>query len=259
MMINVVIAEGKENFRESIKNLILTQPDINVVGIGKDGYEAIKLTETHHPDIVLLDSELPLLDGIKVSNSLKIRAEWASTILISEKIDENGIIKSVRNGITGFVLRQRVMDEICPAVRLVKSGGSFMSTEIAKKTFDIFSRYVKDCNSENSCLHIKEGITFKPLPVNKVELQLVKFIGLGLSNKEIAELLMLKETTIRNYISLILQKTGLEHRTQIAIYAINNGFANKKDLLIRKSREKHAYPRKVAQYPHAQPSTLFLQ
>jgi DNA-binding NarL/FixJ family response regulator len=214
-------------FRETIKNLLLTQFDFDLVGVGKDGYDAIKLTDQFSPDVVILDIETPLLDGLKVAASIRLRCSSASVIVLTKDIDDKTIINAVCCGVKGFLLRASVFEEVNRAIRNVYLGHSYMSRAIASRTFDLFSEIVKTGNpGQETGLYGGEEARF-PLQITRMESQIAAFIGEGLSNKRIAEILRLKEGTVRNYISIILQKTHLEHRTQIAIYALNNGFYGK--------------------------------
>jgi DNA-binding NarL/FixJ family response regulator len=228
-IMKIILVDNQLPFRETIKNLLLTQFDFDLVGVGKDGYDAIKLTDQFKPDVVILDIETPLLDGLKVAASIRLRCPSASVIVLSKDMDDKTIINAVCCGVKGLLLRSSVFEEVNRAIRNVYLGNSYMSRAIASRTFDLFSEIVKTGNpkqqtslygGENGCL---------PLQITRMESQIAAFIGEGLSNKRIAEILQLKEGTVRNYISVILQKTHLEHRTQIAIYALNNGFYSKSE------------------------------
>jgi DNA-binding NarL/FixJ family response regulator len=228
-IMKIILVDNQLPFRETIKNLLLTQFDFDLVGVGKDGYDAIKLTDQFKPDVVILDIETPLLDGLKVAASIRVRCASTSVIVLSRDMDDKTIINAVCCGVKGFLLRSSVFEEVNRAIRNVYLGNSYMSRAIASRTFDLFSEIVKtgspkqeagSCCGENGCF---------PLQITRMESQIAAFIGEGLSNKRIAEILQLKEGTVRNYISVILQKTHLEHRTQIAIYALNNGFYGKSE------------------------------
>jgi DNA-binding NarL/FixJ family response regulator len=125
-------------------------------------------------------------------------------------------------------------DEICDAIRSVFSGTPYMSHETGVSFYNILSDVIKRkaaalqphlLYNKNYCKH--------PFLISRIEFQVTSLIGGGFSNNEIADFLELRESTVRNYVSLILQKTGLEHRSQIAIYALNNGFASHQDLMRR--------------------------
>jgi DNA-binding NarL/FixJ family response regulator len=220
----IVLIDSQTPFRETIKNLLLTQIDFEVVGVGKDGYDAIKLTDQHKPDVVILDVDMPALDGLKIAASIHLRCPSASIIIIAAEMDDTMILNAVCYGVTGFLLRRSIFDEINKAIRNVNVGNSYMTHEIELRAFNMFSQIVRKKREEQFKHLISDELRVSPLHITRSEAQIAAFVGQGLSNKQIAENLQLKEGTVRNYISLILQKTKLKHRTQIALYALNNGF-----------------------------------
>jgi DNA-binding NarL/FixJ family response regulator len=224
VIMKIILVDNQLPFRETIKNLLLTQFDFELVGVGKDGYDAIKLTDQFDPDVVVLDIEAPLLDGLKAAASIRLHRSSTSVIVLAKDMDDKTIINAVCCGVKGFLLRASVFEEVNRAIRNVYLGNSYMSRAIASRTFDLFSEIVKTGNQRR-----ESGVESSPFmpQITRMESRIAAFIGEGFSNKRIAEALRLKEGTVRNYISVILQKTHLEHRTQIAIYALNNGFYSK--------------------------------
>ncbi|MDR0408839.1 MAG: response regulator transcription factor [Spirochaetaceae bacterium] len=220
----IVLIDSQTPFREAIKNLLLTQIDFELVGVGKDGYDAIKLTDQHKPDVIVLDKDLPLLDGLKIAASTRVRCPSSSVIMIAAEMDDETIVNAFCYGVTGFLLRSSVFDEINKAIRNVSVGNYYMSHEVELRAFNVFSRIVRKKSDEQLDIPVNNELQVSPLHITRTETQIAAFVGQGLSNKQIAENLKLKEGTVRNYISLILQKTKLQHRTQIALYALNNGF-----------------------------------
>jgi DNA-binding NarL/FixJ family response regulator len=220
----IVLIDNQTPFRETIKNLLLTQVDFELVGVGKDGYDAIKLTDQHKPDVVILDVELPAFDGLKIAASIHLRCSSSSIVTIATKMDDKAILNAIYYGVTGFLLRSSIFDEINKAIRNVNVGNIYMTHEIKLRAFNMFSQIVRKKREEQFKHSINDELQVSPLHITRAEAQIAAFVGQGLSNKQIAENLQLKEGTVRNYISLILQKTKLQHRTQIALYALNNGF-----------------------------------
>ncbi|MDR3302452.1 MAG: response regulator transcription factor [Spirochaetaceae bacterium] len=229
-MIRVVIVDSQDDFRDNIKNILSSQKDFDVIGVGSDGYDALNLVAELKPDVVLLDIELPMLNGMKICPSLKIRSPNTAIIIVTTASDDATILRWISNGLSGFLLRISVFDEISMAVRRVHKNGFYMSCEIILRVIRLFTEFVQENSPSRAKFFLEPEKTIEPLVINKVEMRIAAYIGQGLSNKQIAEQLNLKDGTVRNYISLILQKTGLEHRTQIAIYAFNNGFANQDDI-----------------------------
>jgi DNA-binding NarL/FixJ family response regulator len=201
----------------------MTQVDFNLVGVGKDGYDLIKLTNEVNADVIILDLDIPLLDGLKTASSLHQRHPGMAIIIVSENIDDKTLVDAVCGGVTGFLLRDTVFDDITNAVRSVTNGNCFMSNALTMRTFNMFTHMVKRINSGSSDYPMVYETKKSQPQINRTELRITTFIGQGLSTRQISEILKLKEGTVRNYISLILQKTNLNHRTQIALYALKNG------------------------------------
>jgi DNA-binding NarL/FixJ family response regulator len=218
-MIKIGIVDDQDMVRDSLKILLSTQEDFEVVGIGSDGYEALKLVDTMHPDVLLLDIRMPIMDGVEATSILKVRSPQTSIIILTTFDDDEYVLNAIRNGASGYLLKSAAMDELAKAIRTVYEGGSLMTPEIATKAFRMFSEIAK--NNEKSRNNNIASLEF-PINLNKTELEIISQIGKGLSNKEIAKVLDLKEGTVRNYISDILQKTGLRDRTQVAIFAVRH-------------------------------------
>jgi DNA-binding NarL/FixJ family response regulator len=224
LKIKIILADNEIPFRETIKNILLTQTDFYLAGIGHDVYEAINLTEKTKPDVIILSRELPLLDGFKATSLLNLhRPESAVIMIFADEVDDNTIINAVRVGVRGFLLRGSVLTDINTAVRTVNAGSSYMSRGAATRTYDMFFRIVRQTAQTHPYLISDAAEGLSAMHINRKELQIAAFIGRGLSNKQIADMLQLKIGTIRNYISIILKKTKLKHRTQIALYALEKG------------------------------------
>jgi DNA-binding NarL/FixJ family response regulator len=219
MMIRIGIVDDQDLVRDSLKILLSAQDDFEVVGIGKDGYEALKLVENYHPDVLLLDIRMPIMDGVEATAMLKARSPNTSIIILTTFDDDEYVLNAIRNGASGYLLKSSAMDELAKAIRTVHAGGSLMTPEIATKAFKMFSEIVKEYPKKITS--VKDETTL-PCNLNKTELEIISHIGNGLANKEIASILKLSEGTVRNYISSILQKTGLRDRTQIAIFAVRH-------------------------------------
>jgi DNA-binding NarL/FixJ family response regulator len=246
-MIRIVVVDSQNEFRKSVVNLLSSQNDFDVVGVGRDGFDALKLIETLKPDLAILELELPMLSALKVCPSAKIRSPETDVIILASSVSDETILGVVKNELAGYMLRSSVKDEICVAVHSIAEGGYHMSRDIISRMIKLFGEFVQNEPSVVPKLSIDGEKELDPILINKIELKIARCIGLGRSNRQIAEDLDLKEGTVRNYISVILQKTGLQHRTQIAIYAFNNGFADgsdvfKRDALLPKKKRKLKHP-----------------
>ena len=228
MKTNILLVDNQIPFSETIKNLLLTQADFYLGGVGHDGYDAINLMQRIKPDVVILSRDLPLLDGLMTASLLHINYPTSAIIVIfSDEVDDSTIINAARSGVKGFLLRSSVFEDVNTAIRTVNSGVGYMSRVVAARTFDIFFRMLTQNKQAHpdSISNAVEELTARR--ISRTELQIAIFIGEGFSNKQIADMLQLKVGTIRNYISIILKKINLKHRTQIAIYVLKEGLKEK--------------------------------
>ena len=235
-MIRIVIVEGQEAYRNYLCEYLSKEKDFEVVGSGSDNYEAVLLVDKHKPDVVLMDMNLPLGDGIKTASLIKYRFPQTSVILRGDD-QERRIFSVFSSGISGYITKQTSGILLSHAIRAVFYGGSLVSPEFVIK----FSSVVKNLAGNilksrgdlrsaefaggyhNPKKHSGDSAVELPRTISPSEIQVMSFVGQGYTNKEIAEKLSLTEGTIRNYVSSVLHKTGFRDRTQVAIYAIKAG------------------------------------
>jgi DNA-binding NarL/FixJ family response regulator len=222
-MIRIIIISGKDSEQYIIQKIIASQPDISIVGQGRDGYDALKMVSCLKPDIVLLDETLPLVDGVEIIPSLKRQSSQTRIIILTSSQENIRVLKAISYGASGYLLKNTREEKFIAGIKIVYNEGCLMTPEIAAKAFRMFP----DTNLDTLKASFFPARQKTPLPLNffisRQELQIITCIIKGLSNREIGKSLALKEGTVRNYISAILEKTGLKNRTQIAVYASNAG------------------------------------
>lgn len=202
-MIKLLITDDDTLIRESLKIIIGTDPDIEVAGTAANGKECITFLQKEQVDVVLLDLRMPIMDGIEVLKYLKqtklLEAGLKSLVLTT--FDEDELIKeAIDNGAAGFLLKNSAPDKIMSAIKSVSLGNGVFDTEVVR-------RLNVGSNSKN----------MESYGLSTRELEIAQKISEGLSNKEIAVELFISEGTVKNYITSILTKMDLKHRTQIAI------------------------------------------
>jgi DNA-binding NarL/FixJ family response regulator len=210
-MIRIVIVDGQDSDRDNTKETLLTQGDFDIVAMGKDGCEAIRLVDSHKPDMLLLDINLSYLDGVKAASILNHRYPRMTVIILTCLDDTRHIQNAIDNGVSGYLLKNSDMKKLADVIRLIHGSGCL-----------VFPRSAAGFVRGESLL--KTGRHF-PFNLSRLELQIIRHIGAGLENQEIAEKMRLKRGTIRNHISVILHKTTLRNRTQLAIFALQHGLA----------------------------------
>ncbi|KOA18202.1 oxygen regulatory protein NreC [Clostridium homopropionicum DSM 5847] len=202
MKIRVLIADDDSLIRESLKIILGMDDNIEIVDTVDNGLKAVEMCAKNLIDIALLDIRMPILNGVEAAK--KIAENTNCKPLILTTFDEDDYIKdALKNGAKGYILKNNSPEKIINAIKTVYSGNTVMQDEILDK--------------------IKEGLNYKKNYIDESifterELDIIKAIAEGLSNKEISCKLFISEGTVKNYITNILSKTNLKHRTQIAIY-----------------------------------------
>ena len=206
--INLLIADDDSLIRESLKIIIGLDEDFNVMNCVENGQEALEYCVNNSVDIALLDIRMPILNGVETIK--RITEKTTTKCLILTTFDEDEYINSaIRYGAKGYILKNNSPDKIKEAIRVVYSGNMVMQDVVMDKV-------MKGMTVDNSSKLDKGLFTER-------ELEIMAAIAEGLTNREIAAKLFISEGTVKNYISSILDKTDLEHRTQIAIYYIKGG------------------------------------
>ncbi len=221
-MIKVVLADDQELIRQSLGFVLNRQEDIEIVGTARNGQEALRLVEEHQPDVALLDVRMPEMDGVECTRRIKQQYPRTKVIILTTFDDDEYIYDALRYGATGYLLKGVSVERLTEAVREAAHGGSIIAPEVASRVLQMFARMAGNAASE------KVGRT-GAVELTRMEGKVVGAVGRGFSNKEIAERLFLSEGTVRNYISGILRKLDLRDRTQLAIWAVQNGFPSEED------------------------------
>jgi DNA-binding NarL/FixJ family response regulator len=225
-MVRVLLADDQALILESLEMMLNLKEGIQVVGTAHNGQEAVDLADRLLPDVILMDVRMPVMDGVTSMEIIRSRHPEIHVIVLSTFDDDEYVFKALRNGARGYLLKTIPSDELAKAIRTVHSGGALMNPEIAVKVFERFSKTggtseIKPDlpSSRDPDISASEAVS----GLNRSELKIVKHIGMGLSNREITAKMNLSEGTVRNYISSILFKLHLRDRTQIAIWAVQNG------------------------------------
>lgn len=204
----VLIVDDDKLVCSSLKIILDSDKEITVIGTGNNGPEGIRLYDELKPDILLMDIRMDVMTGLEAGETILKKHKNAKILYLTTFLDDDYIIKALNIGAKGYMLKQD-FDSIVPALHAVYKGQNVYGNEIITKLPNLLHQ------SNPAANYSAYGITDK-------EYDIICKIADGLSNKEIAELLFLSEGTVRNYISLILEKLSLRDRTQIAIFYYKN-------------------------------------
>jgi len=209
-MIRVVLVDDQLLLRESIAHLLENDELIEVVAMGANGNDAIKLCAAYNPDIILMDIEMPELDGVSATKIIKEKYEHIKVIILTTFENPDNIMESFVNDADGYVVKNISHKDLVRAIKCVNNGLTVIDKRVKKIMMDRF-KGLTDYKSKYEDI------------LTEREINIVKYIAVGLSNKEIAAELSYSQGTIKNNVSKILEKLNMSDRIQIAIFAIENG------------------------------------
>lgn len=204
----VLIVDDDALIRDSLKIIISMEADMEVVGAASNAQEALELCRQYQPDIVLMDIRMPIMDGVLGTKLIKSQFSNIKVIILTTFKDDEYIKEAIKNGASGYMLKNQSSDNIIDSLRAVHKGSIVLEKEVAK--------------SLTSMLKDNGNVRLKDLNITEREIDVLKLVGEGLSNKEISERLYLSEGTVRNYVTILLEKLSLRDRTQLAIFYIKN-------------------------------------
>lgn len=200
---NILIVDDDFLVAGALKTILETQEDFHVPACGSDGSEAAALFRQHRPDVLLMDIRMKDMNGLDASAEILREFPEARILLLTTFSDDEYIIKALKLGAKGYLLKQDYQN-IVPAIRAVYSGQTVFGDAIVSKIPSLLQR--------------PQAFDYASCDINDRELEIIRLIADGLSNKEIASALYLSEGTVRNYLSSILDKLELRDRTQVAVF-----------------------------------------
>jgi NarL family two-component system response regulator LiaR len=210
--IRVLIADDHAIVREGLQALIISEPGIEIVGQAADGVEAVRLARTLQPDVILLDLIMPHKGGLEAIVEIKQDNPDARILVLTSFAEDDKVFPAIKAGALGYLLKDSLPHELLQAIRDTYRGESSLHPAIARKL-------VQELNKPSNLPPAAEPLTGR-------ELEVLKLVALGLSNQEIADKLAIGERTARTHVVNILSKLHLANRTQAALYALREGWAD---------------------------------
>jgi DNA-binding NarL/FixJ family response regulator len=207
--IRVLVVDDQELFRRGLTMLLNAEDDIEVVAEAADGVSAAALAAAHSPDIVLMDVRMPKLSGIEACVAIKDAAPSARIIMLTVSDEEADLYEAVKNGASGYLLKDSSTDEVAQAVRVVADGQSLISPSMAIKLLDEFKQMSRTDRQAVPTPRLTER-----------ELEVLRLVAQGLNNREIAKQLFISENTVKNHVRNILEKLQLHSRMEAVMYAV---------------------------------------
>jgi len=210
--VRVVVVDDQELFRRGLTMLLGVEPGIEVVGEAGDGISATDLIVATVPDVVLLDVRMPKRSGLQACMKIKELVPSVKIIMLTVSDEEGDLYESVKNGASGYLLKDSSIDEVAQAVRVVAEGQSLISPSMAAKLIDEFKEISRVDRDQGSSPRLTDR-----------ELEVLRLVAKGLSYKQIAERLVLSHRTVQNHVQNTLGKLQLHNRVELVRYAIEQG------------------------------------
>ncbi|PLS18106.1 DNA-binding response regulator [Bacillus sp. M6-12] len=223
MNTNIVIIDDHQLFREGVKRILDFEKTFQVVAEGDDGSEAISLVEQHNPDVVIMDINMPQINGVEATKQLIEKHPDTKVIILSIHDDENYVQHALQTGASGYLLKEMDADALIEAVKVVADGGSYLHPKVTHNLVKEYRRLSSNGSGRN-------GVAFAPeirRPLHLLtrrECEVLQLLADGKSNRGIGETLYISEKTVKNHVSNILQKMNVNDRTQAVVTAIKNGW-----------------------------------
>jgi DNA-binding NarL/FixJ family response regulator len=211
-VIRVALADDHTLFRQGLRQLLELEPDMEVVGEAVNGLQAQELARTAQPDVFLIDINMPIVDGVSATREIVREHPGIGVIVLTMYPEDGYVVRAVTAGARGYLLKDADSAKVVEAVRTVAAGLSQIDPGMTTKLLQEFRRIASQ-NGQESALG---GLTQR-------EIDLLRLIAGGRSNKEIAHELNLAESTVKNKLSILFQKLDAKDRTQAAIYAMSHG------------------------------------
>jgi len=209
--IRVLLADDHALFREGLRAILERQKDIVVVGEARDGAEAVKKAAEVAPDIALMDINMPVMDGVEASRQISAQDQRVGIIILTMYREDKYVFETVKAGARGYVVKDARSSEVLKAIRAVHRGEALIDPAMAAKLLEEFRRLAEE----------RSGKAF--LDLNEREIEILRLVAQGASNKEIAAAFFLSEQTIKKNLSRVFQKLHVNNRTEAAAYAIREG------------------------------------
>lgn len=228
MATKIVIIDDHQLFREGVKRILEFEKSFQVVAEGDDGSEALRLVKTYSPDVVIMDINMPQMNGIEATRELVEKFPDTKVIILSIHDDENYVTLALQTGAQGYLLKEMDADALIEAVRVVADGGSYLHPKVTHNLVNEYRRLTAGV-ARGGASYLQTIEIRRPLHLlTRRECEVLQLLADGKSNRGIGEALFISEKTVKNHVSNILQKMNVNDRTQAVVVAIKNGWVEVK-------------------------------
>lgn len=205
MAIRILVVDDHSVVRQGLKMFLALDGELDVIGEAANGSEAVDMVRHLHPDVVLMDLLMPVMDGIAATAAIHREFPDTEVLALTSVLEDDAVVGAVKAGAVGYLLKDTEAQALCQAIKAAAAGQVQLTPKAA-------ARLMEALNTNRN-----------PEELTEREIEVLRLIAQGQANKEIAQVLVIAEKTVRTHVSNILSKLGLQSRTQAALYAIRNG------------------------------------
>ncbi|AZN39910.1 response regulator [Paenibacillus albus] len=223
MAIKLLLADDHAMVRKGLQVFLATQPDIELVGEAANGRETIDKAAELRPDVILMDLNMPVLNGIETTKMLQLSQPEIKIIVLTSFSDQDHVLPAIRAGAKGYLLKEIEPDELVQAIKRVYEGKVELHSEAAGLLMKLVSSPELSTAETHMAKVSSTSAGARKERLTRKEQEVLQLIARGRSNKEIGEALFITEKTVKTHVSHLFDKLGLTDRTQAAIYAVKQG------------------------------------
>jgi len=220
-IIRVAVVDDQRLFTKGLSGLVDMLPGVEVVGVAYNGEEAIALCRKEEPDVVLMDISMPKMDGISATREIKDLLPQTAVVILTGHEEDEHVFEGIKAGAQGYLLKDSEPEDLSRAIHTVYAGDTIVAPDLAQKMLNTFEG------------GRPAGDTHLAPPLTERELEVIKALAHGMSDRQIANSLGISEKTVRNHTSNIYRKLHIFDRTQAVIYAVREGVIDVRDLEYR--------------------------
>ncbi len=207
----VLICDDQSIVRDGLAMLLKLEPDISVIGTADDGARVVEMVEKEQPDLVLMDLKMPIMNGVEATRQIRTKHPEVKVLVLTTFDNDEWVLDAIQAGASGYLLKDTPRNELVKAIRGTVTGRTYVDPSIAGKVLERVSS------------HQTQPATLITSKLTDREIEVLRLMAKGLTNKDISDRLFLSEGTVRNHVSSILEKLGVSDRTQAVVIAIQHG------------------------------------